>query len=112
MTNIPRGFKQWAKYYAAVWAEEKGVSRRTRRLAALWAYQEEQAMLDGTYIYSDRKRALKDRLYDMEDSQERRELRHQLSFVRWYWRHHECDECEKIEVQEPPYIRLPPQYPI
>jgi hypothetical protein len=112
MTSIPRGFKQWAKYYAALWAEEKGVSRRTRHLAALWAYQEEQAMLDGTYIYSDRKHAIKDRLYDMEDSQERRELRHQLSFIRWYWHHHECEECEKIEVQEPLYIRLPPQYPI
>jgi hypothetical protein len=122
MSTVPDEFQKDARRAARLWAEEKGVSRRTRRLAAFWAYQEE--------IFTDaevkqRKFYLKQQMASEQDDKVRRLHRYHLSFIRWYWRRYcdcDCEYCcsdytyylspEKIEDTDMQRTGLSPQYPI
>ena len=118
--EIPKGFRGLAKDAAKAWAEERGVSRRIRRLAAFWAYEEIITAVEP----KERKCELKAQIAMEEDSSIRRILRYHLSFIRWYWRRYDdcgCDYCNddcdcvcdcdlcytKVEEANVQYIVLP-----
>ena len=87
-----------AKTLVRQWASEKGVSRRIRRIAYEWAEDYMNAMLgtDDTEDYIRRcKRELKQLIEEETNDENRRLLKYELRFVRWFWDHYKnCCECQ------------------
>jgi hypothetical protein len=85
------------KTLARQWAEERGVSRRIRRHAYEWAEDYMNALLETddaeNYIYLS-KQELKKLINEEENNEDRRLLKYELRFVRWFWEHYQkCCEC-------------------
>ena len=92
-----------AKTLARQWAEERGVSRYIRHLAYEWAEGYMNAILgtDDTARYIRHcKRELKQLIQEEENDENRRLLKYELRFVRWFWEHfQDCCECQGCQEE-------------
>ena len=91
------------KILARQWAEERGVSRHIRRQAYEWANDYMNAMLhtdDARRYIHQCKRELKQLIEEEENDQNRRLLKYELRFVRWFWKHYQdCCECQGCQEE-------------
>ena len=91
------------KTLARQWAEEKGISRHIRRQAYEWTTSYLNAMVhtdDARQYIKDCKNELKQLINEEENNENRRLLKYELRFVRWFWEHFQnCCECQGCQEQ-------------
>ena len=92
-----------AKTLARQWAEERGITSRIRRLAYEWAEDYMNGIVNtdnaGRYIHRC-KRELKELIEGEENDENRRLLKYELRFVRWFWEHfQDCCECQGCQEE-------------
>jgi len=92
-----------AKTLARQWAQERGVSRYIRHQAYEWAKDYMNAILgtdDARHYIRDCKNELKQLIEEEENDQNRRLLKYELRFVRWFWEHYQnCCECQGCQEE-------------
>lgn len=88
-----------AKTLARQWAEDRGgVSKYIRHLAYEWAEDYMNGIIhtdDAERFVHRVKKELKELIQEEENKENRRLLKYELRFVRWFWEHYQdCCECQ------------------